>query len=620
MAERERSYLLVPAGGAGEGMGHLLRCLRLSAQLGRRVSFLTSHLDESARVLLTARIRELPRGPRPALLSRLAPGSHWDLVVTDARRMAAAELGELMGHGLVVGLDEGGEARDLAPFLVDTLPGPPGRAPANLSDPAYLFLPRQTRMRPPSALRKILLSLGGEDKERLAETLAHAMVHGGVAGASQITVVQGPLSRAGTWPTGVEVVDGARDLPRLFSSHDVLITHFGMAAFEALAAGIPAILFNPTAYHDELGRVAGFPRIGVGRPDVGRLRELLSSPARLYRHPREFNRGIGRERGKKLSATLGNLVLIGSSECPVCLRGGNLVIGRFPDRTYRRCQGCGTRYMESYAGRRKEYADRYFFSDYKAQYGRTYLEDFDSIRAACTPRVRNVLRLLGEAPGSDGGSVVDVGCAYGPFLAALRDEGVAAFGLDVSAGAVAHVRKSLGLPAVRASFETVDLGRLPRRISAVTLWYVIEHFPRTREVLARAAALLPPGGVLAFSTPNGSGISARTRMQSFLRASPGDHFTILSPRGLGRILADHGLRLRIIRVTGHHPERFPGVLGAAAGRWKAAAAVLRLVSEWWGLGDTFEAYAVKEAPGEVSGGVPGEAHGEAPPRAPKGAS
>jgi len=596
MAERGRSYLLVPAGGAGEGMGHLLRCLRLSAQLGPGVSFLTSHLDGSARLLLAARIRGLPKGQRPALLARPAPGSHWDLVVTDARRMAAAELEELMGHGPVVGLDEGGEARDLAPFLIDALPGPPGRPPANLAGPAYLFLPRQTRVRPPSAVRKILLSLGGEDQERLAETLAHAMVRDGVAGPSQLTVVQGPLSPGGTWPAGVAVVDGAQDLPRLFASHDVLITHFGMAAFEALAAGIPAILFNPTAYHEQLGAVAGFPQIGVGRPNVRRLKELLASPSGLYRHPREFNRAIGHERGTRLAATLRSLVRMGSSECPVCLRRGNLVIGRFPDRTYRRCAACGSRYLESYVGERTRYSDRYFFSDYKAQYGRTYLDDFESIKAACRPRVRNVLRLLGEAPaGIRGGAVVDVGCAYGPFLAALKDEGVPAFGLDVSAGAVSHVKKALGVPAVRAAFETVERARLPRRVSAVALWYVIEHFPRTREVLARAAALLPPGGVLAFSTPNGSGISARARMQSFLRASPADHFTILSPRGLDRILADHRLRLRLIRVTGHHPERFPGLLGSAARRWKAAARLLRLVSQWFRLGDTFEAYAVKEA-------------------------
>ena len=100
-------------------------------------------------------------------------------------------------------------------------------------------------------------------------------------------------------------------------------------------------------------------------------------------------------------------------------------------------------------------------------------------------------------------------------------------------------------------------------------------------------------GVLAFSTPNGRGVSARKNLGEFLRNSPSDHFIILSPRGLGRLLARYGLVLRRVRITGHHPERFPGLLGAMARRWGPARAALMATSRFLGLGDTFEAYAVK---------------------------
>jgi 2-polyprenyl-3-methyl-5-hydroxy-6-metoxy-1,4-benzoquinol methylase len=572
-------------------MGHLVRCLKLSAQLGPRVAFLSRHLDRAARDLLGRKITDRPRGSRPQVLSRLPAGRRWDLVIADVRRLSAEELQELMGHGLVVCLDEGGAARRFAPFVVDTLPGAPGVSAANLSDPSLLFLPPRARTRPPAAVKKILLSLGGEDREHLGEELAAAIVKEGVISPEGLTVVQGPLAGRREWPKGVSVIAGADGLSGLLRRHDVLVTHFGMAAFEALAAGVPAILFNPTAYHARLGEAAGFPMIGVGRPRVELLKAMLADPASLYVQAQGFNRLIGRERGRKLALLLRTLALIGSSECPVCGRRKNFVAARFPDRTYRSCAGCGIVYMESFSGKRKQYSERYFFSEYKAQYGRTYLEDFESIKAACRPRVRILRSLMGPNPP---GTVLDVGCAYGPFLAALKDEGLSGFGLDVSAGAVAHVKKSLGLPAIRSDFEAVKRNRLPRKISAVTLWYVIEHFPHTREVLARAAAMLGPGGVLAFSTPNGRGISARNGLQAFLRASPGDHFTILSPRGLDRILSAHHLRLRRIRVTGHHPERFSGPLGRAARRWPASARVLRVVSELLGLGDTFEAYAVKE--------------------------
>jgi 2-polyprenyl-3-methyl-5-hydroxy-6-metoxy-1,4-benzoquinol methylase len=246
--------------------------------------------------------------------------------------------------------------------------------------------------------------------------------------------------------------------------------------------------------------------------------------------------------------------------------------------------------LESFLGKRKKYDDGYFSAEYKAQYGRTYLEDFQAIRSASAFRVAILGRLLGRQAN---GVVLDVGCAYGPFLAALDDAGFSGFGLDISAGAVAHVRKRLGFPALCAGFEEVERRRVPRRIAAVTLWYVIEHFPDISTVLAKASAFLPRGGVFAFSTPNGRGISARRDLHAFLLHSPGDHFVILSPRGLRRILAPFGLALQRVRVTGHHPERFPGILGWAAGKWTGAARVLRAVSVLLRLGDTFEAYAVK---------------------------
>jgi hypothetical protein len=90
--------------------------------------------------------------------------------------------------------------------------------------------------------------------------------------------------------------------------------------------------------------------------------------------------------------------------------------------------------------------------------------------------------------------------------------------------------------------------------------------------------------VLAFSTPSGSGISARRSLRRFLSASPADHFTIWTPRRTGPLLRRFGFRLERMQVTGHHPERFPGRLPAG---------LLRPASRLLGLGDTFEAYAVK---------------------------
>ena len=247
----------------------------------------------------------------------------------------------------------------------------------------------------------------------------------------------------------------------------------------------------------------------------------------------------------------------------MCGHDGNRVIARFPDRTYRRCASCGIISLESFVGRRKKYDAGYFSAEYKAQYGRTYLEDFGAIRTASRAA-------RGDPPPPAGGTGVERGRAGRRVRLRAVPGGAggrraSGFGLDVSPGAVAHVRKNLGFPALCAGFEEVESKRLPRRIAAVTMWYVIEHFPDTGAVLARASALLPAGGVLAFSTPNGRGISARRDLRAFLRSSPADHFVILSPRGLGRILAPFGSRAAA--GAGHRapPRTLPGDPGQGRG-------------------------------------------------------
>jgi 2-polyprenyl-3-methyl-5-hydroxy-6-metoxy-1,4-benzoquinol methylase len=585
MAEARRSYLLVPTAGAGEGIGHLVRCVRLAAHLGSRATILTSRLDSASKATLAT------MQPRPATIAKPASGARWDLIVVDARRASRAELLPLMAHGRVVCLDEGGEAREYASFTIDAIPGLPGARAANLSSPSFLDLPpkrRASRRR----MARVLVSFGGEDRSDLSGKLLSLLLGSGAFSASQVHVVEGPLFSARRWPEGVSVVRGAADLTQLLPDFDLVFTHYGMTAFESLATGVPAILLNPSAYHHALATASGFPTIGIGAPRPDALARILRDPKRLRSTVDAFNGLIGGDRRERLARLLADLVLEGDADCPVCGRAANRVIARFAERTYRRCSRCAIVHMERITPVGKRYGARYFSSEYRAQYGRTYLEDFNAIKAACRPRVR-ILRAL--APRDSDGAVVDVGCAYGPFLDALKEEGIPGFGIDVAPAAVSFVRRRLGVPAVRAEFERVGRSSLPSRIIAVTLWYVIEHFSDTDLTLRKAAALLPPGGVLAFSTPNGRGISARKSLHVFLRQSPADHFTVMSPRGLKRLLAGYELGLRRVRVTGHHPERFPGIIGKAARRWRSVYAAVDAASRLLGLGDTFEAYAVKGA-------------------------
>jgi 2-polyprenyl-3-methyl-5-hydroxy-6-metoxy-1,4-benzoquinol methylase len=598
-ARKARELLLVPAGGHGEGMGHLVRCLRLARGMGGGSAFHPGWLDASALRTLRERLARFPEEGRPRVIDPASERGCWDIVLVDKRRTTGSELAALGELGMAVLLDEGGEARRSAPYLVDALPRLPGGDTANAASLSYLGLRvdrRRKRNRRGRRPRRVLVSFGGEDAPDLTGTFLRTVIGRGLLAPKDITVVVGSLFADRAWPGGVRVLRGVKALRPLFTRHDLLVTHFGMAALEALAAGMSVVLFNPTAYHRSLARGAGIPEIGVRRVRVRTLRDLLADPRQLAAGVEHFQRRLADCPRETLAEHLGRLSGGSSDRCPAC-GGTGAVIGRFPLRTYRHCHECRIDYLQSFGRPARTYGKGYFFEEYRAQYGRTYLEDVPSIEAAGRSRIALIERALGRRmAGRPRGIIVDVGCAYGPFLTALRDAGWPCFGIDVSEDAVEHVRKILRLPAACLPFERLERRHVPgARIEAVTLWYVIEHLEDLDGALRRLAGLLGPGAVLAFSTPNGRGISSRSSRRSFLEASPSDHRTILRPAGLRRLLARYGFRLARIRVTGHHPERFPGLAGRLARSGRSGQAVVRAASRLVRLGDTFEAYAVRTA-------------------------
>jgi 2-polyprenyl-3-methyl-5-hydroxy-6-metoxy-1,4-benzoquinol methylase len=573
--------LLVPAIGRGQGSGHLRRCLRLARRLGEGAAVLLQPDGERGQVGAGQLLAPLAgAGPLPAFRERFEPEDGWELVVLDRRRTSLAELKRFLPLP-VLGLDEGGPARRFLPYLVDTPICPPFGHSPNRRSSELLELPGRRRdWRFP--FQKVLVSFGGEDAEDLSGRLLQALIGHGLFRPEQLSVVQGPYFRRVRWPVGVAVLANPPSLVELLPEYDLLFTAFGLTAWEALAAGLPVILLHPSRYHRRLGRLAGFPDIGLRRPRFGRLARLLEDRGRFERMLAQAPQGSAEPEREALGFITG-LAPIGDPRCPICGTAFNPAVARFPKRTYLRCRLCGILYLLPFGEQARTYGEEYFFQEYQRQYGRTYLEDFEAIKALGHQRLLLMQRLLpasGETP-----SLLDIGCAYGAFLSAARERGLIVEGRDISPQAVSYVSERLGLPCAAEDFSAPAANTTDGpRYDALTLWYVLEHFRDTRAALRRANRLLRTGGVLAFSTPSAGGISARRSLERFLEASPADHFTVWSPACTAAVLARFGFRLRRIRITGHHPERFPGALPQGA---------LRLTSRLLGLGDTFEAYAVK---------------------------
>jgi 2-polyprenyl-3-methyl-5-hydroxy-6-metoxy-1,4-benzoquinol methylase len=649
---REQSILIVPACETGMGGGHLIRSAALLRSLRKAGGDAWLYLPGKSGIAALAGLEDRLVG------KEACTRKSWSLVVLDRFKTSPAELALWSSLGPVVGIDEGG-CRDSFDFLIDLLPGPPGRSAPNLLKPAFLPLPEKRRLSFYESARpfRLFVSFGAEDHAGLtvpaALALASARAVPGAAEAANpeildefritgktsvyneihITARFGPLcgisasAVALLEQAGIQVSRDEENIPlrESFSSCDLLITHFGLSAFEALSARVPVLLVSPGAYHETLAKNAGFVSAGKGKRAAARIISLLFTNNRLDENKLRYIAGKSEKAAVRWGLDrqpedLGTFLLSWKPEiyreCPVCAAPrtaeNHRLLARFPDRTYRRCRTCGTVFMDRTAPPAQEYNAAYFFDEYQNQYGKTYLEDFPALKENGKRRLAVIKALLKNRSAAP--RLLDLGCAYGPFLEAAREEGFIPAGMDPSEDAVRHVRGVLKIPAVRGFFPG-DTGRYEPVLSGsdnapdslfqrnsytvITLWYVIEHLTELRAALELANKLLAVGGVLAFSTPSFGGLSRRKSLSAFLENSPGDHRTIWDPRSCAAILARFSFKVKKIVITGHHPERFP-----FAGRFLRQGAVYRFllaISRLFGLGDTFEVYAVKT--GDIQTGM-----------------
>ncbi|AEJ19777.1 methyltransferase domain-containing protein [Gracilinema caldarium] len=634
--------LVIPNQDPGKGGGHIARCQRLVQAL--------SALGGEAYLLTN--ISEHQSTDIPVMNEMQAQTiSAWRFIVIDGFRTAPQVVHRWSQKAPVVGIDEGGPCRSSFDYLVDILPGPKGLTIAvkllmlfmpifrefsvykmlctslgqadkpNLVNPDFLQLPQKRREQFPESIKKVLITFGAEDAQNLSMSVIRGLIPHGIG--YDISLVVGPMNKNITAQIrqelalqGIHLIKAPDNLMEYLADYDLVITHYGLTAFEALAAQTSVALVAPTAYHEILGLSTQFYSFGYGRKaalGVGRqlTRQLVQHS--IIQASRElYHRFCLFRTTNSFAATLQSWTFPTYGRCPLCQdrsRRGGRILARFPDRTYVRCGRCGITYMVRPNHPPITYDGAYFLEDYKKQYGKTYIEDFPNLIQMAQSRLNQIEQILlhGRRYKIHGEKalkidvphyvrLLDIGCAYGPFLAAAKERGWSVMGLDPSHDAVRYAKDHIGVPVLQGLFPETDLTSLTdgEQLDVVSLWYVIEHFPDLGKALKAASEMLKKGGLLAFSTPSGSGISGRARLRSFLEQSPPDHWTILSPRTCGSILARYGFRLVKTVSTGHHPERFPFVGAFAKSKKTVIYRVLLKVSQLFSLGDTFEAYAIKE--------------------------
>jgi 2-polyprenyl-3-methyl-5-hydroxy-6-metoxy-1,4-benzoquinol methylase len=208
----------------------------------------------------------------------------------------------------------------------------------------------------------------------------------------------------------------------------------------------------------------------------------------------------------------------------------------------------------------------------------------------------DLLQQLLDAPGKDGASVLEIGCAPGTMIELMHRlrPGFRYSGIDYASEALEETRQRLAYRRIDAELFEGDVRefRPPKPFDLVVSFGLVEHFDDPVPMVECHARCAAPGGMVAITVPN----YATPRAQRVLleRLAPQafrtHNLAIMDPAALGRVLEDAGLK-GVRSGSGTGAQFYTGGQASdpaarayllAARVWNMAAACLPPVRNLWG--------------------------------------
>lgn len=234
--------------GSRIGFGHVQRMTTL-------LWYINQKRDAKAFLVLNYIPKFLPKDLVPFVKARI--DIQPDLIIRDMRDSTVDEIERLKIFGRVLVIDDNGEGREHADFIIDLLPNPGKSSKESIfiSNDIFIygfsFLQSLIKLKDNIVKKEIDLSIypGCDVDEEYINFYTYLLPKG-----SSFAVLKGDNSYL---QKGREIHNiGHKSLGEIILSTKVVLSHFGILLYEGFIAGCRLISINPTIYHSKLADMA----------------------------------------------------------------------------------------------------------------------------------------------------------------------------------------------------------------------------------------------------------------------------------------------------------------------------------------------------------------------------
>lgn len=138
-----------------------------------------------------------------------------------------------------------------------------------------------------------------------------------------------------------------------------------------------------------------------------------------------------------------------------------------------------------------------------------------------------------------GGSILDLGCSSGGFLTSVKSPAWKLYGIEMSEPVARKAEAKCGAQVFVG--DILDAPFAPASFDAITCFHVFEHLYHPKEVLAKVAEWLKPGGIFYTMMPNIDSAGAHIFGSYWYALELPRHLYHFSPTSLRNMAASVGL-------------------------------------------------------------------------------